>query len=242
MKNLKPSPLPKITVFGYTIRITTNSIEARIPNSEPLLPHPVNPLSPLSDTTIARRYSARTLEHKVENKMALQKELGWPMEPKMPLLCLPMGMSDALGGALFKELLPGLLALPLEFLVVGRGTAEYGAFFTRLAKEKGHRLGIIPNDETHVRKLYAAADMALFLADPSAQEILGHCLRYGVVPIAPEGKRLEDYNPVQETGNAFLFPQATLWHIFAAVVRAAETYKFPFDWRTIQRHGMEGRD
>jgi starch synthase len=197
------------------------------------------PLSPLSDTKIARRYGARTLEGKIENKTALQRDLGWPMEPKMPLLCLPMGMSDSLGGTLFKQLLPGIFSLPLEILVLGKGSQEYGAIFTRLSRERGHRTAIVPTDGTSIRRMYAAADMALFLTDPTPEKELAYCLQYGVVPIALETKCLADYNPIQETGDAFLFEQPTMWHAFAAIVRAIETYKFPFDWRTIQRHGME---
>lgn len=199
----------------------------------------MNPLSPAYDPKIIRRYSARTIEHKVENKTALQQELGWPMEPKAPIVCLPAGMSDALGGALLKEFLPGLLSLPVELLVLGKGGANYGELFTELARERGHRIAIIPNDDDNVRKLLAAADIALFLTDPSGMPELHSCLQYGVVPIAPDCKALNDYNPVQETGNAFLAADATPWLIFAALVRALETFKFPFDWRTIERHGME---
>ncbi len=198
------------------------------------------PLSPLSDSKIARPYSARTLQDKVQNKTALQRELGWPMEPKSAILCLPAGMSEGLGGALFRELLSGLLTLPLQIVVLGVGSAEYGKLFTELEKERRHRLAIIPNAEENIRKMYAASDLALFVADPSDRDELQHCLQYGVVPVAPECKTLEDYNPVQETGDSFLFQEASsAWPVFAAIVRALETFKFPFDWRTIQRHGME---
>ncbi|MDD5041350.1 MAG: hypothetical protein PHX87_03710 [Candidatus Peribacteraceae bacterium] len=199
----------------------------------------MNPLSPAYDPKIARRYSARTIEHKVENKTALQKELGWPMEPKAPVVCLPAGMSDALGGTLLKEFLPGLLSLPIELLVLGKGSADYGELFTQLAEERGHRIAIIPHDEDHVRKMLAASDIALFLTDPTDMQELHACLQYGVVPVAQESRVLNDYNPVQETGNSFLAAESTPWLIFAALVRSLETFKFPFDWRTIQRHGME---
>ncbi|MDD4287371.1 MAG: hypothetical protein PHN33_03410 [Candidatus Peribacteraceae bacterium] len=199
----------------------------------------MNPLSPAYDPKIARRYSARTIEHKVENKTALQKELGWPMEPKAPIVCLPTGMSDTLGGKLLKEFLPGLLSLPIELLVLGKGSADYGQLFTELAEERGHRIAIIPHDDDSVRKMLAASDIALFLTDPTSLPELNSCLQYGVVPIAPECRALNDYNPVQETGNSFLAAEATPWLVFAALVRALETFKFPFDWRTIERHGME---
>jgi len=198
------------------------------------------PLSPTSDSKIARPYSARTLQDKVQNKTALQKELGWPMEPKAAILCLPAGMSKDLGGDVFRELLTGLMTLPLQIVVLGVGSAEYGSLFTELEKERRHRMAIIPNAEENISKMYAASDLALFLADPTEREELQHCLQYGVVPVAPECKTLEDYNPIQETGDAFLFTESSsAWPMFAAIVRALETFKFPFDWRTIQRHGME---
>lgn len=199
----------------------------------------MNSLSPAYDPKIARRYSARTLEGKGENKAALQRELGWPMEPKAPIVCLPAGMSDVLGGALLKELLPGFLSLPFQILVLGKGSSEYGALFTELGRERGHRLAILPNEETTVRKMFAAADMALFLSDPLDLPEMTTCLTYGVVPVSPECRSLSDYNPVQEAGDSFLFPEGNAWLAFAALVRALETFKFPFDWRTIQRHGME---
>ncbi|MDD4318894.1 MAG: hypothetical protein PHW10_01040 [Candidatus Peribacteraceae bacterium] len=200
---------------------------------------------PSDDPLIVRKYSIGTVDLKIQNKTALQKELGWPSEPKRPMLCLPAGMTDKLGGKLLAELLPGLLSLQMEILVLGKGSASYGALFTKLAKENGHRIHIVAEDDREIRMMYAAADMALFLADPKGMKEPELCLRYGVVPLAPATDGLEDYNPVQETGNAFLFEQPDAWNAFAAVVRACETYKFPFDWRTIQRHCMEslsGRD
>ncbi|OGJ56038.1 hypothetical protein A2706_01780 [Candidatus Peribacteria bacterium RIFCSPHIGHO2_01_FULL_51_35] len=203
----------------------------------------MNAFSPSYDNKIARRYSASSLEQKVANKTALQKELGWLAEPKRPLLCLPAGMTDQLGGALLEQMLPGILAMPVELLIVGKGPAKYGSLFTELAKNHKHKIAIVPDDEDAMRKMYAAADMALFFKDPSHLSELKHCLEYGVVPVAPESKHLEQYDPIQENGFAFLYDTGNekqiLWHCFAALVRALETHRFPFDWRTIQRHGME---
>ena len=199
----------------------------------------MNPLSPSYDNKIARKYSVKTLEHKVENKLALQQELSWPSEKKMPVLCIPTGMSKELGGDLLKELLPGLMTLNVEIVILGKGSNEYGELFTKLATEKEHKIAILKDTEDEQRKMYAAADMALFLCDATKLEELENCLNYGVVPIAPTTKAVKNYNPIQESGNAFLFEKLDVWHCFAAVVRALETQCFPFDWRTIQRNCME---
>jgi starch synthase len=196
-------------------------------------------LTPTNDTTIARRYSVGTLDQKVQNKTALQEEFGWPAEPKRAMLGFPVGMSEALGGKLLHELLPGLLSLPIEIVILGKGSADYGALFTKLSHDQHHRVRILPESSDNVRKMLAACDMALFLHDPKTSKELLECLHYGVVPIAPKTSALEDYDPIQEAGDAFLYEQATVWHCYGALVRALETFKFPFDWRTIQRHCME---
>ena len=193
----------------------------------------------MTDTVIAKRYGASSLDQKLTNKTALQERLGWPAEPKRPVVCLPCGMSDKLGGKLFEELLPGLLQLPVELLVVGKGSAKYGSLFTQLAKENRHRVHILPDTDDAMRTMYAAADMALFLSDPSDSKELRWCLAYGAVPVSLPCSGLEDYDPVQESGNAFVFEKASPWLCFASLARGVETYKLPFDWRTIQKHGME---
>lgn len=58
----------------------------------------------------------------------------------------------------------------------------------------------------------------------------------GVVPITPHlDASIVDYNPNTESGNAFIYQNANEWEVFAAVVRAIETYKFPYDWKFIVR-------
>ena len=179
------------------------------------------------------------MEQKVQAKLALQQSLGWPAEPKRPMACLPAGMSEKLGGKLLEELLPGLLTLPVELLVVGKGSAAYGTLFTKLAKEHRHRLHIVADKEDTLRRMHQAVDIAIFLTDPKGMTELQECFRSGIVPVSAPSSLLEDYDPVQESGNAFLFGQTNVWQCFAALVRAIETYKLPFDWRTIQRNGME---
>ncbi|MCF7844552.1 MAG: hypothetical protein K9M03_01860 [Kiritimatiellales bacterium] len=196
-------------------------------------------ISPASDATIPHRYNGKTLENKVKNKTALQKELGWPAESKRMMLCLPAGMTDALGGKLMEEILSGLLTLPVELLIRGKGSAQYGELFTKLAKENSHRIAIIPDKEEAVHAMYAAADAALYFADPAELKELHESLRFGVVPITPDCKDLDAYDPIQESGCAFTYEELNVWHCFAAIVRALETQKFPFDWRTVQRYCME---
>ncbi len=196
-------------------------------------------MTPATDQKITQRYTASSLEKKGMNKVSLQEELGWPAEAKRPVICLPAGMSEKLGGKLLEAVLPGLMSLDVQILVIGKGSAEYGSLFTELSQNHAHRIAILPSDEVSMRKMYAASDAVLFCSDPSGLPELEEALSYGVVPIAPETKTLKNYNAIQEAGNAFLYKKETVWDCFGALVRAVETHKFPFDWRTIQKNSME---
>lgn len=175
------------------------------------------------------------LDQKQAAKAALQKRMGWAAEPKRAIICLPTGLTKALGGELFEDVIEGLLSLPVEIVVLGKGSSGYGEIIQKYVAEHSHRMGIIPNAKEDVQAMYLGADMALFLTDPSINEELAICLAHGIVPISPTSKMLQQYNPVQEAGTSFIYDKLTHWHCFAAVVRALETFIFPFDWKTIQK-------
>ena len=196
----------------------------------------MHPLTPLMQS---QKRPQGMSDSKQQAKVALQESFGWPAEPKRPMVCLPAGMTDKLGGAIFSELVPGLLTLPLELLVVGKGSAAFGSLFTTLAKEHRHRIHIVPDTKEGLDSMYAASDMALFLSDPKGMSELTRALQSSIIPVSHASSALENYDPVQESGNAFVFETDSAWQCFAALVRAMETYKLPFDWRTIQRNGME---
>lgn len=201
-------------------------------NSMPSSSHPVR-------TTIEPREEAFSLEEKAALKAALQRELGWKTDPKRALLCLPTGMSDELGGTLLQELLPGLLELPIHILILGKGSASYGALLTQAMEKHSDRIAIVPNAPANIERMYAASDMSLFLVHTRESTQYAQALSSSAVPIAPVNTTLEAYDPNGESGHAFLFAEATPWQCFAAIVRALETYRFPFDWRTIQKNGQE---
>ena len=68
------------------------------------------------------------------------------------------------------------------------------------------------------------------------KNLLKKAWKKGVVPITQAfDKSIVDYNPNTESGNSFIYKSINHWEIFAAIVRACETYKFPYDWKFIVR-------
>lgn len=84
------------------------------------------------------------------------------------------------------------------------------------------------------KHLLEACDIALVFDFSDVEEMLLH----GVIPVSSKRPEVVDYNPNRETGNSFVYRDQSPWGIFAAVVRAIETFKFPYDWKHIVRQGI----
>lgn len=94
---------------------------------------------------------------------------------------------------------------------------------------------ILPYSRSNRNALLEASDMALGFEFNDVEEMLLN----GVIPISSVRSEIADYNPNRETGNSFVYRSDDPWGIFAALVRARETFKFPYDWKHIVRQGLE---
>lgn len=94
---------------------------------------------------------------------------------------------------------------------------------------------VLPYSRNNRRIVLQAADIALGFEFSDAEEMLLN----GTIPVSPMRVELQDYNPNHETGNSFIYRGSDSWSIFAALVRALETFKFPYDWNNIVRQGLE---
>jgi sulfate adenylyltransferase subunit 1 (EFTu-like GTPase family) len=140
-------------------------------------------------------------------------------------------------------LLEGLLVLNVKVVVVD---TQQPSDLNNLSELANHKAGQIiwynpeqddsgrGREEKEIDRLLLAADIAVIFHHH--EDLIKLLMNYGVVIVAEETSvLLENYKPNEETGNAFLFDKHDLWSVFAAMVRALETFKFPYDWQHIVR-------
>ncbi len=89
----------------------------------------------------------------------------------------------------------------------------------------------------------AGCDIAIFAATELVQGRTAlDALAVGTVPVLYEHSapltRAIEYDPTGEQGNSFYFCEENPWSVFAAVVRATETYRFHYDWAGIVRNTL----
>ncbi|MGH7762128.1 MAG: glycogen/starch synthase [Candidatus Dormibacteraceae bacterium] len=198
---------------------------------------------PERDPNLKHHYSADAPERKALCRADLRAELGLDGVNK-PVCAIVSRFYDVKGLDLVEQTMPHLLHLGLQVVVIGTGDRRYEDMFRRWAAEAPHQVSAsIGFDAALAQRIYAGADM---LWMPSRFEPCGLAqliaLRYGTVPVVREtgglADTIRDYDPVAATGNGFTFDDYDPWLFYAAVVRAAETFRHPAPWSWLVRRDM----
>jgi starch synthase len=201
-------------------------------------------MDPATDHSIRVRFDARSLEKRVENKLALQERAHLPVRPDVPLLAMISRLADSKGFDLLAQIAQPLLAQGVQLVVLGIGEQQYHELFQSLAARYPEQVAIFLTFNSELAQaIYAGCDMFLM---PSRFEPCGLgqliALRYGGVPVVRSvgglADTVQEYNPTSGSGNGFTFTNYDPWEFFAAIVRAIELYRFKDAWRVLQQRCM----
>jgi len=175
------------------------------------------------------------LQKLLDEKKTAKKHLFdecWPdANIKLPLV-LVFATKEKSNHELVFKLLEGLLVMPIQILVVSDQEA---------GESHKHHSGKVMwfnpatgNDAVKLEQWLLAGDMAIIFDEKMAT--LNTLFDKGIVPIGHEkSPLLANYQPNEETGNSFTYSDKNPWGVFAALVRACETFHFPYDWQHIIR-------
>jgi starch synthase len=199
---------------------------------------------PARDPHLPAHFTARDLAGKGANKAALQRELGLPIRPDVPLVVMVSRLADQKGVDLVAAALPELLARDVQLALLGTGQRVYEDAFRRAAAEQPTRLAArIGFDEALAHRMEAGGDVFLM---PSRYEPCGlnqmYSLRYGTVPVVRAVGGLEDTVEDYDgwnRGTGFKFREYAPQTLLLAVRRALETYRDRRAWRALVVRGME---
>lgn len=198
---------------------------------------------PENDLQIFEKYSSEDFSAKKKNKQQLQRLMGLPENDETPLIGMVTRLVSHKGIDLVKYAFEGLLALNVQFVILGSGEWEFETFFHNMAQSHPDRvalrLGFVPH---LAHKIYAGSDMFLM---PSKSEPCGLsqllALRYGSVPIVRETGGLADTisDSGDGRGNGFTFKSYNADDMAYAVERAVKGYHNKEGWSVLVKRAME---
>jgi starch synthase len=202
--------------------------------------------NPQSDIHIAENYSTERLLGKRACKAALQRELGLPTRPDVPLCGSISRLTDQKGFDLLAAALRTLLAdgNDLQYAVLGTGDPAIEVQLSELQRLHPKKVAVrIGYNEVLAHRIEAGADLFVM---PSRFEPCGlsqlYSLKYGTPPIVHATGGLDDsiidYEPRSRTGTGFKFEQHEAPALLAAWRRALAAYRHPEDFTALQRRAM----
>ncbi len=200
--------------------------------------------NPETDKFISKYFSTNTLEDKGDNKLALQKELGLPVNKDVPMIGLVSRLTNQKGCDLIVNIANRLLQRNVQLVILGTGDYNYENHFRGLQELYPNKVSAnIKFDNGLAHRIYAGSDMFLM---PSLFEPCGLgqliALRYGCIPIVRETGGLKDtihpYNKYTGEGNGFSFTNYNHNDLMVVIELALSTYDNKEVWKSLMIQAM----
>ena len=208
----------------------------------------VNTFNPETDKALPAHYNADTFrEGKAACKAALQKEVGLPVKPDVPLMVMVTRLAGHKGLDLLCYIARRLMwEEDAQLLILGTGEAQYETFFKDLANQFPDQVSaMITFNLGLAARIYAGGDIYLM---PSKSEPCGlsqmNAMRYGTVPVVHATGGLKDTVPPAdengENGLGFTFQSYNADDFLSALKRCLDLYNNHRDkFQALQKYEME---
>jgi starch synthase len=197
--------------------------------------------NPANDPHTAAPFDVTNLAGKALCKAALQREMGLPERPDVPLVGLVSRLAQQKGIDIFAAALHEILSLGAQVVVLGSGEAWAESFFTRLAATTDRFKAFIGMNEALSHRIEAGSDLFVM---PSRYEPCGlnqlYSQRYGTLPVVRAVGGLDD--TVEDGVTGFKFRELSSDALATTVAWAIHVYRTrPAQFRMMQEQSMRKR-
>ena len=208
----------------------------------------VRTFDPETDPALPANYNASNFANgKAACKAALQKEVGLPQRPDVPLMVMVTRLVGHKGLELLCHIIRKLLQKEdCQLVILGTGDIHYEEFFRELQKEFPQKAAAkITFDLGLASRIYAGGDIYLM---PSKSEPCGlsqmNAMRYGTVPVVHATGGLKDTVPPADKngqgGLGFTFQSYNADDFMEALQRCLDLYNNNIaQFRALQKTDMQ---
>ena len=169
-------------------------------------------------------------EGKAACKAALQRELGLPVDPNVPLLGFIGRLDYQKGVDLIADIYPWLMSENVQLVLLGSGREDLESMMRDMENQNGNCKAWVGFSVRTAHRITAAADILLM---PSRFEPCGlnqlYAMEYGTVPVVHAVGGLRDtvtpFNPYENSGTGWTFECADSGAFQRALGDALYTYR-----------------
>ena len=189
-------------------------------------------------------FTPRNLAGKIECKLDLQRELGLPMRADVPLFATVTRLADQKGVDILLAALEEMLAIDLQFVILGSGDPALQRGYQNLARRYPTKaVARIGYDHALSHRIEAGCDFFLM---PSRFEPCGlnqmYSLRYGAIPIVRRTGGLDDsvvdLTENDELADGIKFTEFTSRALAGAIRKALVLFRTPELFTQMRKNGM----
>jgi starch synthase len=200
--------------------------------------------NPATDPYLPRPYSPEDLRGKMDVREALLTESNLTPSPRGPIFGMVSRLAEQKGLDILLPLLDRLLGDDVRLVILGEGDTAYERELLIASKRHAERFAYRKSMEPRFAHLVVGgSDVTLI---PSHFEPCGltamYSLKYGSLPIARATgglhQMIQDYDPVQGTGNGFVFYDYHSEALWDSIVRAKRYFDDTAHWRELMRRAM----
>lgn len=200
--------------------------------------------NPETDPFIDKPFSENSLTGKRFCKRSLQRTLGLPDKPNIPLIGMICRLTSQKGVDLIEKIFDPLMERELQLVLLGNGESRFEEFFKAAADLFPDKVGVrIGFDEALAHQIEAGADFFLM---PSRYEPCGlnqmFSLKYGTIPIvrAVGGLKdtVENYDAQNSNGTGFVFEPYEPQALLETIDRALKVFQEKQAWTALRRRAM----
>jgi len=201
--------------------------------------------NPDNDCYIPANFNISNLERRIINKSELQRTVGFPAEPNLPVIGMVSRLDEQKGFDLVVDSIPFLMeSTNIQIVVLGKGLDHYQSMLQKLVDRYPQRLALWTSfDEASAHLIYAGCDIFLM---PSRFEPCGLgqliAMRYGAVPVVRHTGGLvdtvTDLSPDLDTGTGFVFEDYNTQAMISAIQRATNSYIENKWWQQVMQRIM----
>ncbi len=198
--------------------------------------------NPETDGFIDAVYSRKNLQDKVLDKTALQKELGFTVNPSVPLMGFVGRLTPQKGLELIRSAFDKILKWEIQLVFLGIGEEKYQRLLKQTAARHPKKVAArLRFSEEAAHRVYAGCDLFLM---PSTYEPCGLSqmisLRYGTIPLVFKTGGLADtVTPFDaRSGTGFVFDRYNETSFIKAFHDALTAFKNKKVFREAMLRGM----